>query len=70
MGRRPDRRLKSDEKSKGIPIVLEISRCAIFAFSIPQVHFIGDMRGASLRVRVVEYSRKVVIVWPIPALMN
>jgi hypothetical protein len=30
VGRRPE--LKSDEKSKDIPIVLEIPRCAIFAF--------------------------------------
>jgi len=32
VGRRPE--LKSDEKSKGIPIVLEISRCDFFAFFI------------------------------------
>jgi hypothetical protein len=32
VGRRPE--LKSDEKSKGIPIVLEISRCDFFYFSI------------------------------------
>jgi hypothetical protein len=39
VGRHPD--LKSDEKSKGIPIVLEISRCEMFALFHLQVHFIG-----------------------------
>ena len=58
MGRRPE--LKSVEKSKGIPTVLEISRCDLFAFSIHRYtlsehHSLGKRNapclGLPLRIR-------------------